>query len=73
MAMRKSSFGKEKQLGVIQHFVAGTTGRCAAELVGVNIQYELNNEDLILGCSNGHVSGCGTWNVIKKMIHLPCC
>lgn len=38
MAMRKSRLGKEKQLRLIEHFVAGTTVRCAADLVGVNIK-----------------------------------
>jgi len=38
MAMRKSRLSKEKQLRLIEHFVAGTTARCAADLVGVNVK-----------------------------------
>jgi transposase len=38
MAMRKSRLNKEKQLRLIEHFVAGTTARCAADLVGVNFK-----------------------------------
>jgi len=38
MAMRKSRLSKKKQLRLIEHFVAGTTARCAADLVGVNIK-----------------------------------
>ena len=34
--MRKSRISKSKQLRLIEHFVAGTTARCAASLVGVN-------------------------------------
>ncbi len=34
--MRKSRLSREKQLRLIEHFVAGTTARCAANLVGVN-------------------------------------
>jgi transposase len=38
MAMRKCRLSKEKQLRLIEHFVAGTTARCAADLVGVNVK-----------------------------------
>lgn len=34
--MRKSRLSKSIQNKLIEHFVAGTTARCAAELVGVN-------------------------------------
>ena len=34
--MRKSRLSKVKQDRLIEHFVAGTTARCAAALVGVN-------------------------------------
>lgn len=34
--MRKSRLSRAKQDKLIEHFVAGTTARCAAELVGVN-------------------------------------
>ena len=34
--MRKSRISKSKQLRLIEHFVAGTTARCATSLVGVN-------------------------------------
>lgn len=34
--MRKSRLKKEKRDRLIEHFVAGTTARCAAELVGVH-------------------------------------
>ena len=34
--MRKSRLSKEKQARLIEHFVAGTTARTAAALVGVN-------------------------------------
>ena len=34
--MRKSRLSKVKQGRLIEHFVAGTTARCAASLVGVN-------------------------------------
>ncbi len=34
----KKSLDKEKQLRLIEHFVAGTTARCAADLVGVNFK-----------------------------------
>ena len=36
--MRKSRLSKSKQKRLIEHFVAGTTARCAAELVGVNFK-----------------------------------
>ena len=34
--MRKSRISRVKQNRLIEHFVAGTTARCASELVGVN-------------------------------------
>ena len=34
--MRKSRLSKEKQERLIEHFVAGSSARCTAELVGVN-------------------------------------
>ena len=34
--MRKSRLSRSKQHKLIEHFVAGTTARCASELVGVN-------------------------------------
>ena len=34
--MRKSRISKEKQARLIEHFVSGSTARCAAELVGVH-------------------------------------
>ena len=34
--MRKSRWSKQKQDRLIEHFVAGTTVRCAADLIGVN-------------------------------------
>ena len=34
--MRKSRLSKEIQRRLMEHFVAGTTARCAASLVGVN-------------------------------------
>ena len=34
--MRKSRLSKAKQDRLLEHFVAGTTARCAAALVGVN-------------------------------------
>ena len=34
--MRKSRLSKETQFRLMEHFVAGTTARCAAELIGVN-------------------------------------
>ena len=34
--MRKSRLSEPKQARLIEHFVAGTTARCAADLVGVN-------------------------------------
>ena len=37
-AMRKSRLSKFKQDRLIEHFVAGTTARCAASLVGVNFK-----------------------------------
>jgi transposase len=36
--MRKSRLSQEKQGRLIEHFVAGTTARCAADLVGVNFK-----------------------------------
>ena len=36
--MRKSRISKFKQLKLVEHFVAGTTARCAASLIGVNIK-----------------------------------
>ena len=33
--MRKSRLSKEIQRRLMEHFVAGTTARCAASLVGV--------------------------------------
>ena len=34
--MRKSRLSQAKQLKLMEHFVAGSTARCASELVGVN-------------------------------------
>ncbi len=34
--MRKSRLSQLKQDKLIEHFVAGTTARCAADLIGVN-------------------------------------
>lgn len=34
--MRKSRLSSAKQVKLIEHFVAGTTARCAADLIGVN-------------------------------------
>jgi transposase len=34
--MRKSRLNQSKQARLIEHFVAGTTARCAADLIGVN-------------------------------------
>jgi transposase len=34
--MRRSRLSAQKQLRLIEHFVAGTTARCVADLVGVN-------------------------------------
>ncbi len=34
--MRKSRLSKEKQVRLMEHFVAGTPARTAASLVGVN-------------------------------------
>jgi transposase len=34
--MRKSRLSSAKQSKIIEHFVAGTTARCAADLIGVN-------------------------------------
>jgi transposase len=34
--MRKSRLSSSKQSKLIEHFVAGTTARCAADLIGVN-------------------------------------
>ena len=36
--MRKSRLSKIEQRRLIEHFVAGTTARCAASLVGVNVK-----------------------------------
>ena len=36
--MRKSRLSKVEQRRLIEHFVAGTTARCAASLVGVNVK-----------------------------------
>jgi transposase len=36
--MRKSRLKDEKQKKLIEHFVAGTTARCASSLVGVNVK-----------------------------------
>jgi transposase len=38
MDMRKSRLSQSKQDRLIEHFVAGTTARCAADLVGVNFK-----------------------------------
>ena len=34
--MRKSRLSQQKQAKLMEHFVAGTTARCAADLIGVN-------------------------------------
>ena len=36
--MRKSRLSRDKQQRLIEHFVAGTTARCAANLIGVNFK-----------------------------------
>jgi transposase len=38
MPMRRSRLSKSKQDRLIEHFVAGTPARCAADLVGVNFK-----------------------------------
>lgn len=38
VSMRKSRLSKFKQDRLMEHFVAGTTARCAASLVGVNFK-----------------------------------
>ena len=38
MSMRKSRLSQKKQLRLIEHFAAGTTARCAADFVGVNVK-----------------------------------
>ena len=38
MYMRKSRLSKGKQDRLMEHFVAGTTARCAAGLVGINFK-----------------------------------
>ena len=38
MSMRKSRLSQFKQERLLEHFVAGTTARCAASLVGVNFK-----------------------------------
>ncbi len=38
MQMRRSRLSKSKQDRLIEHFVAGTPARCAADLVGVNFK-----------------------------------
>jgi len=61
--MRKSRLSREKQHRLIEHFVAGTTARCSANLIGVNfktaayyfhrlreiIALEVSNESLLSG------------------------
>ena len=37
-AMRKSRLSRHKQDRLVEHFVAGTTARCAASLIGVNVK-----------------------------------
>ncbi len=34
--MRKSKLSKHKQSKLLEHFVAGTTARCSASLIGIN-------------------------------------
>ncbi|MBD3653434.1 MAG: IS1595 family transposase, partial [Kangiella sp.] len=36
--MKKSKLSQYKQNRLIEHFVAGTTARCAAQLIGVNVK-----------------------------------
>lgn len=36
MDMRKSRLSEEKQARLMEHFVSGSTARCASELVNVN-------------------------------------
>ena len=38
MDMRKSRLGKEKQERLMEHFVSGSTARCASELVNVELR-----------------------------------
>jgi transposase len=40
--MRKSRLSSEVQNRLIEHFVAGTTARCAASLVGINIKSSIH-------------------------------
>ena len=55
--MRKSRLSTEKQHRLIEHFVAGTTARCAANLVGVNFKtaayfYRRLREIIVLEAGN---------------------
>ena len=34
--MRKSRLSQQKQARLVEHFIAGTTARCASELIGIN-------------------------------------
>ena len=36
--MRKSRLSKAKQDRLMEHFIAGTTARCSANLIGVNFK-----------------------------------
>ncbi len=38
IVIRKSRLSRHKQNRLVEHFVAGTTARCAASLVGVNFK-----------------------------------
>lgn len=55
--MRKSRLSTEKQSRLMEHFVAGTTARCAANLVGVNFKtaayfYRRLREIIVLEAQN---------------------
>ena len=60
--MRKSRLKKSVQSKLIEHFVAGTTARCAASLVGINHKsatyYFMRLREIIaqqLACETAHI------------------
>jgi len=69
---RKSRLSWSKQLRLMEHFVAGTTARTAAELAGVNpktaaFYFHSLHQIIVLAEDKNHINGIENfWNQAKR-------